>query len=113
MKKVEPQKAMQIANQYRLRIFQEYKSLLDGITSFQFEVDVRKVKKKLIELVERPVVYFAVQENTGFYFINYLLYHPFDWADYWIPLLKDWLNKIDSHRHDTESVCLRIDKETV
>ena len=111
-KKVESKKAHEIAHKHRLTIFQEWASAFDGITSIQLSLYPKQIKDKLLQLIDNPVLYFAVQEDDRCYYINYLIYHSFDWADYKIPLIKDWLNKQDSHQHDTESVLLQIDKES-
>lgn len=117
-KKVDSKLAHEKAHKYRLSIFQEWSGALDGITSFQFGLDTKKIKDNLLELIDDPVLYFAVQEDDEHYYINYLIYHPFDWADYKVPIIgkvlkiNDYLNRLDSHRHDTESVLLQINKET-
>ena len=48
---------------YKLTIWQEMDSSLDGITSFQFSDDIKAIKKRLPELLKSPVLYFAVQES--------------------------------------------------
>ena len=115
-KKVESKKAHEIAHQYRLTIYQEWSGALDGITSFQFGFYPDKIMKNLLDIIDNPVLYFAVQEDDEFYYINYLIYHPFDWADYKVPVIgkivNETFNRWDSHRHDTESVLLQVNKES-
>ena len=110
-KRVESKLAHEIANNNRLKIYQEWSGVLDGITSFQFMDNVKEVTNNLLELINNPVVYFAVQEKGDYYYINYLFYHPFDWAEHKLWIFTDWINDKDSHRHDTESVCLKVHKK--
>lgn len=116
-KKVESKSAYEIANVVRLRIYQEWSGPLDGITSLQLSYNKKEIKNKLLQLIEDPVLFFTVQESIDkkgreYYHINYMIYHPFDWADHHIPLFTDYANKKDSHPHDTEQVGLRVNKKT-
>ena len=114
MKKVDAQLACEIANSNLLTIWQDWQSPLDFITPILTSPDIKMIKDKILNFAKDPVLYYGVQEDNSYYFINYIVYHPFDWADhkFFIKGIRDWLNKADSHRHDTESICIRVNKKS-
>ena len=83
-------------------------SLLDLLTSIQVAFMTEgEVNAKLPLLVEHPTLNFSVRQNDNFWFIYYLLYHPFDWSNSRSTICK----VLDSHRHDTEAMLVRVLKK--
>lgn len=112
MKKLTGEKALAVANRFRITIHQYVQSPLDFIRSI--ELDRQTILDTLL-IPELPVIPFMVQETDDYFYINYVIYHPFDWSDKNIPNilgLKDFIDKKDSHRHDTESLCMRVNRVT-
>jgi hypothetical protein len=100
-------KAKELAIQHCPVIIQEWKSIKDFPT--QFVVDTpENMERNLPWLISQPELLFKVSENDEYYFIYYIIFHPFDWSDSGIPLIK----KLDSHTFDTESILLRISKHS-
>lgn len=105
MKLVNHKKAVKLAERFQPLICQKISGNKDYITPFLFMSD-RKALKALVEKIYEPVLYYYVQENEEYYFINFLVYHPFDWSECKIKFIRDR----DSHQSDSESITLRIHK---
>ena len=92
-----PNKAKSLAKKYKPIFTQEYGSPLDLFSQFSLGDWV---------VPQEPVVYYAVKEDAGNYYIWYLIYHYRDYST-WIPPFKEW----DEHRHDLEGVMLAVSKQ--
>jgi hypothetical protein len=102
---VQKDEARKIASAYCPIIYQEFSSILDLVTPFIFGSS-ESAKRSLPCEVENPTIYYGVREDEMWYYIYYLVYHPFDWTS-----SKFWLTKLlDQHRHDTEGILFRVSK---
>lgn len=101
------EEALDLAKTYCPIIYQEWENILDFITPVQLGDD-EYVMNILPELIKDPVLYYQVREDKLYYYCYYMVYHPFDWAD-WNP---PFLRQFDEHRHDTESVLIRVAKDS-
>ena len=104
---VTKEQSFNLAMHHHPEIYQLYKDpLYDGLTSIQLG-DKKNIIKNLNKLIIDPVLYYGVKEDETYYYIFYMLYHPFDWAQCKINFIKNLL----SHRHDTEAILIRTHKE--
>lgn len=51
-----------------------------------------------------PTLYYRVSQDDNYIYIFYMIFHPFDWSDSPLGIIKD----LDSHQYDTESVVFRL-----
>ena len=96
-----------IAGTYVPTIYQEYDSVFDLISPIRLE-SVEKVIENFAEIVSLPTLNFGVREDSEFWYIYYMVYHPYDVSFSPIKIIR----KLDSHRHDTEGILLRVQKST-
>ena len=100
-------KASGIAHKHRPLIIHAHKSDKDYITPFIFDTD-EIIMEMMSVLQKNPTLYYVVREDDEYYYCFYLVFHPFDWSDNRSPLIR----KLDSHKYDSESICMRVHKET-
>lgn len=96
-----------LATFYAPKIYQEFNSVFDLITPISLQ-KVEEVIKDFAKIASRPVLYFGAKEDSTYYYLYYMVYHPFDISQSSIKLIRKW----DSHRHDTEGVLIRANKVT-
>ena len=88
-------------------LWQEVKDIRDLLTPVLLgEISVLETANILVREIAKPTLYYRVQEDDEFIYLLYMVYHPFDWSDSKIPLVA----KLDSHRHDTETISIRVAK---
>ena len=98
-------RAKQLSWMFRPIIYQEFESYKDLITRILVKKSDRKIESVLKE-ARKPTIYYSVLEDSSFYYIYYMVYHPFDWSKFPIPCLRS----LDEHDHDTEGILLRVHK---
>lgn len=110
--------AEQLVKQYPPVIYQQIKGVKDFLTPMFLDklptkedgsLDTMRIDAALASLIEQPVLYYRVMEDDQYWYLLYMVYHPFDWSDAGWSFIRD----IDSHRHDTECILFRIHKKTV
>lgn len=100
-----------LVEKYNLTIYQEWESIRDFLTPLILE-DIKDEAKHLLRLIkeiEKPTLYYKVMEDDIWYYIAIVVYHPWDWSDHPIAFIRKW----DSHRHDTESILMRVKKKKI
>lgn len=103
VKQLEKELALEIARKYQPKIYQEIKDIKDFITPILLG---ELAEHAIIEQLKNPILYFKSSEDFEFYYILFMIYHPFDYST------SSVFKSLDEHRHDTESVLIRINKKT-
>jgi len=94
--------AEKLAVKYRPIIYQEWKDIRDFLTPL-----ILHNSANMLEEMKKPTLYYKVMEDGRYWYISTVVYHPWDWSDHPIWFIRKW----DSHRHDTESILMRIEKK--
>lgn len=89
-------------------VYQQWGGLKDAITFFVFGT-AADVEQLLPTFAEHPAIYYQIREDETYYYVFFLLFHPFDWAN---PIFK-LFKKIMEHRFDTENFSFRIPKSNL
>lgn len=108
-------RAMQLAEQYRPFIYQEWKDRRDFITPMTF-MNKQTIYQQLHIYTKQPTLYFLIRESNSiaksqgdnYLYAFYLVFHPFDWSDSKLLPLK----MAETHNFDTESLCFRHNLDT-
>jgi hypothetical protein len=88
-------------------IVQEIKDIRDFLTGIMLDTKDNMLAV-LHESIKHPTLYYRVTEDDRYTYAFYMTFHPFDWSDCKIALIR----KLDEHLFDTESFCIRCDKFT-
>ena len=59
-------------------------------------------------MIEIPVLYYICREDEQYWYVYYLIFHPFDWSSSPVGFVR----KLNSHLYDTEGICFRVDKKS-
>lgn len=94
-----------LAEKWRPRIYQEFQSIFDLLSPICVD-KVENVIEDFAIITGYPTLYHGVREDRCYWYVYYLVYHPFDVSAYPVKLVR----KLDFHRHDTEAILLRIEK---
>jgi len=99
--------AKTLAAEYCPIIWQELEAAQDFITPVLLG-DIRPdgLSATILRYLRTPTLYYRVMQDSKYTYLLFMVYHPFDWSDCAIPIV----NKLDSHRHDTETILLRVAK---
>jgi len=108
------EESLTLAKTYKPIIYQEWQDIRDFLTPLMFKTvngesiltDERQQLLDIIEEIKKPTLYYKAMEDQYWWYICYVVYHPWDWSDHPIGFIR----KMDSHRHDTESILLRIER---
>jgi len=98
----------ELVSKYRPIIYQEWKDIRDCLTPLILG-GVQDETSRLTDIIngiKQPTLYYKVMEDDSWYYVATVVYHPWDWSDHPIAFIR----KLDSHRHDTESILMRIEK---
>ena len=106
MEVLKGKRAFEIAQKYQPTIYQEFMDVRDCITPVIMEKDL--LVYNLLDTIKSPLLYFLASETTTHFYVLYMVYHAFDYSKCGISII----NKLDSHRHDTESMLVGIEKST-
>lgn len=99
--------ALKLAERYAPKIYQEFGSFFDLIAPIQLS-KLEYVIKDYAIVSSQPTLNFQVRDDEDYWYIYYMVYHCFDVSFSKLKLFR----KLDSHRHDSESILLRVEKNT-
>lgn len=107
-------KELELAKEYCPVIFQQFEDIRDFLTPIILKgVKKSDIPEVLMDSITKPTLYFKVMEDSNWYYLAYMTFHPWDWSDRKLPFfLKGWIDKMDSHRYDTETILIRVAKNT-
>jgi len=99
---------LELASKFVPRMEAEYGSVFDLISPIQLN-KVDDVVKNFAVIVSKPTIGFGVKTDDTYWYIYYLVYHPWDVSFSQIKLFR----KLDSHKNDTEGILLGVNKDSL
>ncbi len=103
--KIIGKEGLNLAKKFSPIIYQEVKGIKDFLTPMALAQE-GSVIAILPSIFENPTLYYLIQEDNAYWYAFYMTYHPFDWSDSSVSFVRF----LDSHKHDTEAVCFKVNK---
>lgn len=100
-------RAMTLADSLCPKIIQEWSKIFDFLSPIQLG-SMDEVIARLHSEISKPTLYYSVREDDEHVYVLYMTYHAYDYSLSDIIIVKE----LDSHRHDSESILIRYNKET-
>ena len=103
-------KAKEIAKLLQPEIHQHVEGMFDMISPLHLSGGNDEYVKMATSM-KKPPLHYIVHEDDDYVYCYYWIYHAYDWSDRNLPcFIKKVVDKMDSHRHDTEGVLVRAKK---
>jgi hypothetical protein len=101
--------AGKLAAKYTPVVYQEFTDIRDCLTPIILDSFMKKHSDDLLlAAIVQPTLYYKISEDENWLYCFYMTYHPFDWSNFSI----EFIRKLDEHRHDTESILMRVAKKS-